>query len=391
MENHRGAGGLNELIYWGVRIQKQYGTGESDYKIEGLHALGEVRAFLAAGEPNWRSEFKKRLRRLNTVHWSCKDRFFKDVMKPHPEMAKAILRELWQGPLDGDYEHWISRLEKPLQWLEPTFPGNGYRLQLLTTLLSVEGPTALFPYKKRIFQKAYEKSGYPSLDRQVSAMDELRHAISFIDRYMEEASRQGVVVEGRLQAHDLIWYALGYETKADWVGWTSEDVEAHQRFTGRKASNLAKQIEALLKQQSKQLSVEEPESFDDGQCRVARQILQRRGQDKFRKRLLKAYKGRCAISGFDAVQALEAAHIVPYCQSGTSKLENGLLLRSDFHTLFDQGLIAINPASWTVSIHPSLKKTTYASFDGQPVMLPDASVDHPSAELLHHHLTMCRF
>lgn len=34
---------------------------------------------------------------------------------------------------------------------------------------------------------------------------------------------------------------------------------------------------------------------------------------------------------------LEAAHIRPYAQGGQHRVENGLLLRSDLHTLFDRG------------------------------------------------------
>ncbi|HZZ18730.1 MAG TPA: HNH endonuclease signature motif containing protein, partial [Opitutaceae bacterium] len=75
--------------------------------------------------------------------------------------------------------------------------------------------------------------------------------------------------------------------------------------------------------------------------RVLGQIVRRRGQKEFRESLLVAYDQRCAITNCDAVDALEAAHIIPYQGSATNNVTNGLLLRADIHTLFDLGLIAI--------------------------------------------------
>lgn len=64
-------------------------------------------------------------------------------------------------------------------------------------------------------------------------------------------------------------------------------------------------------------------------------ILVRRGQPQFRRDLLAAYEGKCALSGCDVVEALEAAHIVPYSAGGRDDVTNGLLLRADLHTLMD--------------------------------------------------------
>lgn len=49
-----------------------------------------------------------------------------------------------------------------------------------------------------------------------------------------------------------------------------------------------------------------PSDEYDARLRVYRQITQRRGQREFRAALLRAYKGRCAITGFDATEALGA-------------------------------------------------------------------------------------
>jgi putative restriction endonuclease len=69
----------------------------------------------------------------------------------------------------------------------------------------------------------------------------------------------------------------------------------------------------------------------------------RLGQGTFRALVTDAYERRCAITGENILPVLEAAHIKPFAEQGPSKLSNGLLLRSDFHKLFDLGYITVTP------------------------------------------------
>lgn len=73
-----------------------------------------------------------------------------------------------------------------------------------------------------------------------------------------------------------------------------------------------------------------------------RAIIQRRGQKRFRGRLLRHFRGRCVASGCDVEAVLEAAHIQSHADGGNYALGNGLLLRSDLHTLFDLGLLSFD-------------------------------------------------
>ena len=111
-------------------------------------------------------------------------------------------------------------------------------------------------------------------------------------------------------------------------------------------------------------------SLEDARRRIAASIVQRQGGAAFRASLIKAYGGRCALSDCDAIDALEAAHIVPYRGPHTDAVENGLLLRADLHTLFDRQLLDIDPMSLRVKLHPTLAKTSYAGFEGRAVRLP---------------------
>jgi hypothetical protein len=73
-----------------------------------------------------------------------------------------------------------------------------------------------------------------------------------------------------------------------------------------------------------------------------RAIVERRGQKRFRGRVLRHFEGRCVVSGCDVEAVLEAAHIESHADGGNYALGNGLLLRADLHTLFDLGLMSFD-------------------------------------------------
>ena len=76
----------------------------------------------------------------------------------------------------------------------------------------------------------------------------------------------------------------------------------------------------------------------------------RMGQQEFRDELFKIYSNTCVISGNICDVELEAAHIVPYAESGSYDLSNGLLLTSNFHKTFDKYLWAINPDTLQIEV-----------------------------------------
>jgi len=106
-------------------------------------------------------------------------------------------------------------------------------------------------------------------------------------------------------------------------------------------------------------------------------ITMRRGQGEFRQQLLQAYSRECAVTGYDAVPALQAAHIMPHKGEKSNTPRNGLLLRADIHDLFDEYLLAIHPDSRTVVLSECLKGTLYQTLDGvqlatpEPASMPD--------------------
>jgi putative restriction endonuclease len=75
---------------------------------------------------------------------------------------------------------------------------------------------------------------------------------------------------------------------------------------------------------------------------AAVEVHQRLGQGLFSLAVRDAYQGACAVTR-EHSPALEAAHILPYGQGGEHRVDNGLLLRSDLHRLYDRGYVTVTP------------------------------------------------
>jgi hypothetical protein len=118
---------------------------------------------------------------------------------------------------------------------------------------------------------------------------------------------------------------------------------------------------------------------------VLSSILSRRGQPKFRVKMLAAYDGKCAITNCTAESALEAAHITPHSQAQSYEVNNGILLRADIHTLFDLFLISIDPEDGTVLVSEECKPS-YDKYHGIKLSLPSSHADwpHPSSLMVHY-------
>lgn len=86
-------------------------------------------------------------------------------------------------------------------------------------------------------------------------------------------------------------------------------------------------------------------SNDEERARYGREYLTRGrlGQGGFRVLVTDAYQRRCAITGEKTLPVLEAAHIRPYAEEGPHRIDNGILLRSDLHKLFDLGYVTVTP------------------------------------------------
>ena len=115
----------------------------------------------------------------------------------------------------------------------------------------------------------------------------------------------------------------------------------------------------------------------------------RLGQGSFQAAIIDAYARRCAITGERVLPVLEAAHIRAYAEGGEHRIDNGLLLRRDLHTLFDRGYLTVTP-DMDILVSKRLQKEfhngeEYLAMSGHKLLTPAQPDDRPSPEFLDWH------
>ena len=101
------------------------------------------------------------------------------------------------------------------------------------------------------------------------------------------------------------------------------------------------------------------------------------------------YQRHCAVTGEKALPALEAAHIRGVAEGGRHLVENGLLLRSDVHRLFDAGYVTVTP-EYRFRVSRGLRDDfdngePYYPLDGAKIWLPKGVQERPAREFLEWH------
>jgi putative restriction endonuclease len=122
--------------------------------------------------------------------------------------------------------------------------------------------------------------------------------------------------------------------------------------------------------------------------------LSRGGQQRvFRNAVLTAYGFRCCVCEFSFVEALEAAHIIPWANERVElrvRIENGLSLCSNHHRLFDAGVLLIGDDYRVKYCDPDGRLGGYSAMDtassiafhDKPIQLPVSRKHWPLKELL---------
>lgn len=118
-------------------------------------------------------------------------------------------------------------------------------------------------------------------------------------------------------------------------------------------------------------------------------VRPRLGQGSFRVLVTDAYERRCAVTAERVLPVLQAAHIRPYARGGEHRVDNGLLLRSDLHTLFDRGYMTVTPELCLEVSHRIREDFDngrhYYALHGQRVREPRPPHSRPAPDLLRWH------
>lgn len=122
-----------------------------------------------------------------------------------------------------------------------------------------------------------------------------------------------------------------------------------------------------------------------------RPVTPRVGQQAFKALVTTAYHDRCAVTGAKIRPVLQAAHIRPVAAAGEHRVDNGLLLRSDVHIMFDQGYLSVSPAKYELQVSPRIRSMfnngeEFYARAGSRIELPDHKRLRPAADALEWHM-----
>ena len=126
---------------------------------------------------------------------------------------------------------------------------------------------------------------------------------------------------------------------------------------------------------------------------LVQSLVSRPFRDKaFRRAVLHAYDGRCAVTGWKLVNGggrleVEAAHIRPVEHDGPDSIRNGLALSGTAHWMFDRGLICVSDEH-EIMIHRKVndREGVEAIINSTGKLIPpERQTDWPHPQFLNWH------
>ena len=173
--------------------------------------------------------------------------------------------------------------------------------------------------------------------------------------------------------------------------WSSSIVQGKTYDTATEIGNLLYQqvCERLQRQPVDENSVLIAES-NGARYGKDQLVSWRLGQGAFRVVVTEAYHRKCSITGEKTLPVLDAAHIKPFSENGPNIPQNGILLRSDVHILYDKGYITINK-DYHIEVSDRLNEDfgngkMYYAYHGKKLFnIPDKQTDLPAKEYIEWH------
>ena len=225
-------------------------------------------------------------------------------------------------------------------------------------------------------------------DNGCSSIAEMRTRIARYNRSGEADPEIGCVM-----LHDVRFFPDGQRPEAP-PDWSKNIVQGKSYdLATAEGSYLEHVFTALLAEYAPPQAANRGPSFVEGPV-FGRPNLRpvRVGQGAFKALVQEAYGRRCAVTGAKIVPTLQAAHIRPVTSSGENRVDNGLLLRSDVHTLFDRGYLGVHPSTRVLMVSPRLRgdfgngEEFYAKARVREVVtVPSRRADQPNVEFLEWH------
>lgn len=187
------------LIYDPFRLDAD----ENDYKREQGRLLAEARNRLMADVSGWAELAEKGLD-INILYHRNRRKFC-DWMEEAPELARSALRGLWEES-DGELSEPLDNFFR--QFPEAAISGSGTRMNLASILLMGLDSERNPPYAWTKYTTAYRLTAFDEPSAEASESEIYRHAMDFLDCFIDQASKRGLKLRHRLDAQSAMWVML---------------------------------------------------------------------------------------------------------------------------------------------------------------------------------------
>ena len=173
---------------------------EIDYKLVIGERLAEAREAVLGDADGWADLVKRGIG--GNLVFGISQAKCRGWIEGSPDDALAALKTLW-APEDLDYTERITRFCQLLP--REVVSGTGSRMSVISVLLMGLDAERFPPFRVGVFTPAYQSTEYeePEPDWDEAAI--YRHALGFLDRFIEEANARGLELRHRLDAQSVVW------------------------------------------------------------------------------------------------------------------------------------------------------------------------------------------
>ena len=179
---------------------------EVDYKVKLGQRLAQAREALLTGSADWRSRLNSSLNPNNATFIVWRQLFnFHRWCNDYADEASKALQALWREDSLSVAERIRAFSE---QYPKSVTSGTGTRMNVISGLLMALDEKQYPPFRIRAFQDAYDATQYRQPESGTDEASLYEHALGFLDRYIEEATKRDLTIENRLVAQSLVWAVL---------------------------------------------------------------------------------------------------------------------------------------------------------------------------------------
>ena len=215
-----------------------------------------------------------------------------------------------------------------------------------------------------------------------------------LNEKVSKYKQRNKIVDNNLNIGCIILTEPFFFEENEWIpvpkDWASSIVQGKTYYTETEIGNqLYQQVTERLHKKSvnkKTIFTEDSITRNEKEQLVKRRL----GQGAFRVAVTEAYHRKCSVTGEKTLPVLDAAHIKPFSENGPNTTQNGILLRTDIHTLYDKGYITINEG-YQIEVSKRLNEDfgngkMYYDYHGEKLFnVPNNQLELPAKEYLRWH------